>query len=227
MYTVFDGAAVLPAPEKSRVEDVRQVKTLNEHMKTGQFKRSYLLYGEEAYLKKQYKEKLTKAMFPDGDTVNYAYFEGKGTEPSKLIDLAETMPFFFERRLIVVENSGFFKSSCPELADYIRQMPDTACFLFVEEEADKRGKMFKAVKETGYALELKRQDEKTLLLWIARQVKGEQKQIKESKTAPAPIVKYCHKNSKQHNCNIYAEDLGQTHTVSLIVSPVSLSPYEP
>ena len=180
MYTVFDGAAVLPAPEKSRVEDVRQVKTLNEHMKTGQFKRSYLLYGEEAYLKKQYKEKLTKAMFPDGDTVNYAYFEGKGTEPSKLIDLAETMPFFAERRLIVVENSGFFKSSCPELADYIRQMPDTACFLFVEEEADKRGKMFKAVKETGYVLELKRQDEKTLLLWIARQVKGEQKQIKES-----------------------------------------------
>ena len=114
MYTVFDGAAVLPAPEKSRVEDVRQVKTLNEHMKTGQFKRSYLLYGEEAYLKKQYKEKLTKAMFPDGDTVNYAYFEGKGTEPSKLIDLAETMPFFAERRLIVVENSGFFKSSSAE-----------------------------------------------------------------------------------------------------------------
>lgn len=156
------------------------MKTLNEHIKTGQFKRSYLLYGEESYLKKQYKEKLTKAMFPDGDTVNYAYYEGKGTEPSKLIDLAETLPFFAERRLIVVENSGFFKSSVPELADYIKQMPDTACFLFVEEEVDKRGKMFKAVKETGYALEMKRQDEKTLLLWIARQVKREQKQIKES-----------------------------------------------
>lgn len=156
------------------------MKNINEQIKSGKFKKAYLLYGEEAYLKKQYKEKLTKAILPDGDTVNYAYYEGKGTEPAGLIDLAETMPFFAERRLIVVENSGFFKSSVPELADYIRQMPDTACFLFVEEEVDKRGKMFKAVKETGYAAELKRQDEKTLLLWIGRQVKSEQKQIKES-----------------------------------------------
>lgn len=156
------------------------MKTINEHIKTGQFKKTYLLYGEEAYLKKQCRDNLTKAILPDGDTMNYAYFEGKGTEPAKLIDLAETMPFFAERRLIVVENSGFFKNSVPEFADYIKEMPDTACFLFVEEEVDKRGKMFKAVKETGYAAELSRQDEKTLILWIAGKVKKERKQIKES-----------------------------------------------
>ena len=69
------------------------MKSLNEDIKTGQFKQAYLLYGEEAYLKKQYKDKLTKAMLPEGDTVNYAYYEGKGTNPAELIDLAETMPF--------------------------------------------------------------------------------------------------------------------------------------
>lgn len=36
---------------------------------------------------------MTKAMIPDGDTINYAYFEGKGIRPGELIDLAETMPF--------------------------------------------------------------------------------------------------------------------------------------
>ena len=40
---------------------------LNEDIKTGNFRPVYLLYGEEAYLKKQYKDKLTKAIFPDGD----------------------------------------------------------------------------------------------------------------------------------------------------------------
>ena len=54
------------------------MKTLNEDIKTGNFKPVYLLYGEEAYLKKQYRDRITKAIFPDGDTVNYAYYEGKG-----------------------------------------------------------------------------------------------------------------------------------------------------
>ncbi len=155
------------------------MKSLNEDIKTGQLKNVYLLYGEEAYLKKQYKEKLTNAIVSVNDTMNYAYYEGKGTNPAELIDLAETMPFFAERRLIVVENSGFFKNAAPELADYIKDMPDTACFLFVETEVDKRGKMYKAVKAKGRAVELGRQDEKTLLYWIAAQVKKENKQIRE------------------------------------------------
>lgn len=155
------------------------MKSLNEDIKTGNFKSVYLLYGEEAYLKKQYKDKITKAIFPDGDTVNYAYYEGKGINPGELIDLAETMPFFAERRLIVVENSGFFKNACPDLADYIKTMPDTACFVFVENEADKRGKMYKAVKSKGRIVEMTRQDEKTLLYWIAGNVKREGYKIRE------------------------------------------------
>ena len=40
------------------------MKSLNEDLKTGQFKQVYLLYGEESYLKKQYKDRLSKAMLP-------------------------------------------------------------------------------------------------------------------------------------------------------------------
>ena len=156
------------------------MKSINEDIKTGQLKDVYLLYGEESYLKKQYKEKLVKAVLPEGDTMNYAYYEGKGISVTELIDLAETMPFFAERRLILVENSGFFKNAEPTLADYIKKMPDTVCFVFVENEVDKRGKMYKAVKDKGRAVELGRQDEKTLLYWIAGIVKREGRQIKES-----------------------------------------------
>lgn len=156
------------------------MKSLNEDIKSGQFKSVYLLYGEEAYLKKQYKVRMTKAVVPDGDTMNYAYYEGKGINPAEIIDLAETMPFFAERRLVVVENSGFFKNAAPEMADYIKTMPDTVCLLFIENEVDKRGKMYKAVKDKGRIVEMGRQDEKTLLYWIAGNVKREGRQIKES-----------------------------------------------
>ena len=63
------------------------MKSLNEAIKSGTFKQAYLLYGEEAYLKKQNKDKITAAMFPDGDRMNYAYYEGKGINPGELIDL--------------------------------------------------------------------------------------------------------------------------------------------
>ncbi len=156
------------------------MKSLNEDLKTGNFKQVYLLFGEENYLKKQYKDRLTKALISDGDTMNYAYYEGKGIDVKEIIDLSETMPFFSERRLIVIENSGFFKNATAELAEYMKEIPETTYFIFVETELDKRGKMFKAVKDKGRIVELARQDEKTLVRWIYDNVKKEGKQIAES-----------------------------------------------
>lgn len=156
------------------------MKSLNEDLKTGQFKQIYLLYGEESYLKKQYKDKLTKAMIPEGDTMNYAYYEGKGINVKEVIDLSETMPFFGERRLIVIENSGFFKNASPELAEYMKDIPETTNFIFVESEIDKRGKLYKAVKDRGRVVELSKQDEHTLLRWIFGNIKKEGKKTTES-----------------------------------------------
>jgi len=156
------------------------MKSLNEDIKSGNLKQVYLLFGEESYMKKQYKNKLSRAILPEDDTVNYAYYEGKGIRAEELIVLAETLPFFAERRLIVVENSGFFKNASTELADYMKSLPETVCFVFVENEVDKRGKMYKTVKAKGRVTELSRQDEKTLLYWIAANVKKEGKKMREA-----------------------------------------------
>ena len=156
------------------------MRSLNEDLKTGQLNQVYLLYGEEAYLKKQYKEKLRLALVSPDDTMNYAYYEGKAVNVGEIIDLAETLPFFAERRLIMLEDTGFFKSATPELADYLKNMPETTAMVFVESEVDKRSKLYKAVQNTGRAVELVRQDETTLIRWIAGNVKRETKQISET-----------------------------------------------
>ncbi len=156
------------------------MKTINEDIKTQNFKSCYLILGEEDYLKKQYRDKLVKALVAEGDTINYNYFEGKGISVNELIGLADTMPFFAERRLIVVENSNLFKSGGNDLAEYIKNIPDTVVVLFVESEVDKRSKLYKAVKSGGYICEMKKQDEKTLVMWIAGQVKREGHVIRES-----------------------------------------------
>ena len=158
--------------------NTRVMKSLNEDLKTGQFKQIYLLYGPEGYLKKQYKERFIKAMVPEGDTMNFSYYEGKKTDVKEVIDLAETLPFFSERRLIVFEDTEFFKSGGNDLADYINDgMPSTTYFIFVENEIDKRSRLYKAVKSRGHIVELAVQDENTLRKWVQGLARKEKKEI--------------------------------------------------
>ncbi len=137
----------------------------------------YLLYGTEGYLKKQYKDKLKNALAAPEDNMNFTAFSGKNINPKELIDLAETLPFFAERRVLLVEDSGFFKNSCEDLAEYLPQIAPAACFLFVEEEVDKRSKMYKAVKKLGSVVEFSAQSEELLTRWIVFRLKKEGKNI--------------------------------------------------
>lgn len=143
------------------------MKNIQVDIKSGNFKQVYLLYGEEAYLKQQYKQNLVKALNPDGDTMNFNHYEGKGIDVKQLIDLCETMPFFAERRVVLLEDTGFFKNKCEELADYMKELPDYLYLVFTETEVDKRNRMYKAVKACGSIAEFIRQDEKTLMRWAA------------------------------------------------------------
>ena len=154
------------------------MKILSQHIKSGQFKSVYLIYGEEDYLRKQYKDRMREALIGD-DTMNYNYYEGKGISVKELIDVGETLPFFNERRLIVVENSGFFSSSQEELAGYLKEKPETTCFLCVEKDVDKRNKLFKTVSSLGYAANMTAPDERTLIRWIGGILKKEQRFMRE------------------------------------------------
>ena len=156
------------------------MKSIDEDVKAGRFQPVYLLYGEETYLKRQYKQKLQQAVADVDDTMNTAYYEGKNINPGEIIDLAETLPFFADRRLILLENTGMFKTSCEELAEYIKHMAETTCLVFVEEEVDKRGKMYKAVKNNGRVVEFARQTDALLTKWILSRLKREGKKITQS-----------------------------------------------
>lgn len=155
------------------------MQKLNEDIKTGQLKQVYLLYGEEAYLRSQYRDKLKAALLGDGDSMNYHYFEGKDVSVGEVIDLAETMPFLSQRRVIILENSTLFAKGGEQLAEYLAAPAETAFFVFVEPAADKRSKLYKAVAAKGRAVEFKTQDEAVLKRWILGFLKKENKNITE------------------------------------------------
>lgn len=156
------------------------MQRINEDIKTGQLKNIYLLYGEEAYLRKQYRDRLKSALMDEEDTMNYNYFEGKDVSPGAVIDLAETMPFFADRRVVIIENSGLFKQGGETLAEYLNEPPATSYFVFVETEVDKRSRLFKTVSAKGTAVEFPVQSEETLQKWVLGMIKKEDKKISAS-----------------------------------------------
>ena len=129
------------------------MKTLLEDIRTGHFAQTYLLYGEEAYLRQDYRNRLCRALSPDDDEMNFSRFTGKDIDVQEVISLCETMPFLASRRVVLLENSGFFKKACDELADYLKNLPDYLVLIFNEAEADKRGRLYKAVKAGGRVVE--------------------------------------------------------------------------
>ena len=153
------------------------MKQIDEAIRTNQFAKVYLLYGDEAYLRNRYQRRLVQALIPEGDTMNLTRFVEKEAQESAIIEQGETMPFFAPRRVIVVEDSGLFKRSADDLADYIGNLPDYLVLIFQEAEVDKRGRMYKAVKKYGHTAEFTAQKEDVLMRWVLGELKREKKKI--------------------------------------------------
>lgn len=141
------------------------MEKLRQDIKKAAFEPVYLLFGEETYLVRSFKEQLKKAIIGD-DTMNFSAFEGKGVSLEEVSDLARTMPFFAERRLILLEGTGLFKNASEGWSELIGELPETCHLIFVESEVDKRNKLYKAVGAHGYCAELARQSDRDLKRWV-------------------------------------------------------------
>lgn len=156
------------------------MKTIDNDIKRQEFKKVYLLYGEERYLIRQYRDKLKRALSDPEDTMNFSSFEGEDINVKEIIDLAETLPFFAERRVIFIEDSKLFKKGGDELGEYLEVLPETTYFVFVEEEVDKRSRLFKAVTKGGNAIEFGKQTDETLMKWVGSRISKEGKNITQA-----------------------------------------------
>ena len=85
------------------------MQSLDNDIKSGKFKRVYLIYGEESFLVKEYENKLKESIIPAGaETMNLSVFDGKGFSGKEISEAIDTMPFFSEYRLVIVRDSGLF-----------------------------------------------------------------------------------------------------------------------
>lgn len=156
------------------------MQRINNDIKQENFHHMYLLFGEERYLRRQYTERLKKALCNENDHMNTHFYQGKDISVGEIIDLAETMPFLSERRVFFINDSGLFKAGGEKMAEYLAAPSETAYFVFTESEVDKRSKIFKTLQANGCAVEFAIQDENTLKRWVGGILNKEGKQVTEN-----------------------------------------------
>ena len=154
------------------------MKNINNDIKSNTFKHCYLLVGEEDYLKKQMKDNLVCAI-AGNDTMNKTVYKEKPDE-KEVCELALTLPFFSERRLLVFDSSDFFSWASDDLCDILKDIPDYLYIIIVEDSADKRKKAYKAIEKSGYICELKTQAKGDLKKFIQTKCDGEGVQIESA-----------------------------------------------
>ena len=125
------------------------MKQLEADIKNRNFKRIYLLTGDQDYMIKRYEKALIDVFLPQNDGINLTRFFGKKTDIKEVLELCDTMPFMSDKRVIVLENTEFFAHAADELADHIPDIPETTVMIFCEEKIDARLKQTKAVKAHG------------------------------------------------------------------------------
>ncbi len=152
------------------------MKQLTNDIKNKEFKKVYLLVGEEDYLKNAYAKQMVEAV-TDGNNMNETYYNGNDVDVNDVIENAKSSPFFADKKIIVAENTNLFSGEGEPLAEFLPDLPDSTVMVFVERKVDKRTKLYKAIKKDGYICEIDKQGEQDVSTWAAKLLAKSNKKI--------------------------------------------------
>ena len=189
------------------------MKHIKEQIKTGSFDNIYLIYGDEHYLVGQTKQILCPAIVEPDDSINYSRFEGKQADVPSIASIAETMPFFQDRRLILLEDTGFLKKASDDFLEILKSLPDTTVIVMVEQEVDKRNKVYKYIKDHGYICECTAPDEKQLMTWGAGLLSKRGKKIRQNDLSYLLSLTSSDMNQLKNELNKLADYVGDREIV--------------
>jgi DNA polymerase-3 subunit delta len=189
-------------------------KILWKSIKSNEIGRLYLFYGIEEYLIRNYCAQIEKALIPeDFKLLNKVVLNGR-TSPEQIIENCRTTPVFADRRLVVVKDSGLFKGgkkadgddrsagtakkgrgsgskarSGDALAEFLADVPEHVCLIFIEQEIDKRIRYVDLIDKYGLIVDFEYKKPDEMAGWVIKRLR-EMGHDAAARTA-AMIVDYC------------------------------------
>ena len=116
------------------------------------------LYGEEQFLvERAVQALLQRAIDPSLKDFNFNVYFGNESKGVDIIDAAQTLPMFSERRAVLVKRAEQLKAEALEvLLPYIQNPAAGTCLLLTGTKIDQRKKFFLELKKQGVLVEYKR-----------------------------------------------------------------------
>lgn len=116
------------------------------------------LYGEETFLlDRTTRSLIDKAIDPSLKDFNFNVFYGNESKGVDIVDAAQTLPMFAERRAVLVKRAeSLSAAACEVLLPYIHNPASSTCLILCGSKIDQRKKFFVELKKTGTLVEFKR-----------------------------------------------------------------------
>jgi DNA polymerase-3 subunit delta len=127
-------------------------------LKKGSLPAVCFLYGEEQFLlDRAVKSLLELAVDPALKDFNFNVYFGNESKGIDIIDAAQTLPMFSERRAVLVKRADQLKADALEvILPYVRKPAPGTCLVLTGTKIDQRKKFFQEFKKIGLLVEFKR-----------------------------------------------------------------------
>lgn len=161
-----------------------------KEMNQGKIDPVYVLSGTETYFIDETIRRMKQALEQTGE-IETTIFDLEEVPVQHVMEEADTIPFFSEKKLIVAKNASFLKATdnskekiahdLKALELWLRHPSDFSITLFIApyEKLDERKKVTKQMKELAHVVHAEAPKERDLAVWIQNEVSSRQKQIDE------------------------------------------------
>lgn len=145
----------------------------------------FLLLGQDMWSKKQYIEKVkSEILTPGSEVMNYYEAKEKDVVVRQLEDFSETLPFFVEKKLMILKDTGFFKAGRKEesekFEEFLVHLPEYIVLLIDEKEVDKRGKLYKKLNQMHQILSFDYPGEEVVVNLLIKDAQKENIMVEQS-----------------------------------------------
>lgn len=133
----------------------------------------YLFYGPEVYLQREAVRRFRAALVGE-NALNCEVVDGEEVPPREVAAMANTLPLFATRRLVVVKNAPYFGAGKedPALLAYLRQPNPATCLIFCTSgTVEKKAATFKLVQKQGKAVEFSYLAPEELKKWFQKKAR--------------------------------------------------------
>jgi len=133
----------------------------------------YLFYGPGEFRLERVLDRVRQDFIPESvRDFNIEICYGGETDPTEIINRAQSLPFMAQNRLIIVRRVEEFKAD--QLEKFLRYLGDPApstCLLFISARTDFKRKFYKKIRSSGWSVFFSELKDSQVVPWIRRTAK--------------------------------------------------------